>query len=98
MRFLEAVAGIGVASALLAAAASTAAREAPQPAKAEEAQAIISRACVACHDLGVLTQSSHSAEDWPILLQRMVSNGANLSPEDLKTVQDYLVATYAADH
>lgn len=99
MRFLKVVAGIGALSALLGAAASPAAQEAPaaKP-RAEDAQSIMNRACVACHDLGVLTQASHSAEDWPLVLQRMVTNGANVSPEELKTIQDYLVATYAADH
>lgn len=100
MRFLRFVAGVGVLSALLGAAVSTAAEEAPASAqpRIDDAQTIMGRACVACHDLGVLTQASHSAEDWPLILQRMVTNGANVSPEELKTIQDYLIATYAADH
>lgn len=65
---------------------------------AETPQAIMNRACVACHDLGVLTQTGHTAEDWPIILQRMVTNGANVSEAELKQIQDYLVETYSASH
>jgi cytochrome c5 len=69
-------------------AAGAAAPEAPQ--------AIVERACQACHDLGVITQASHTADEWPVILQRMRSNGANLTDAELKQVQDYLVKNYSA--
>lgn len=58
---------------------------------------ILETSCTGCHDLGVLTATPHTAEDWPVVLNRMVGNGLNITPEDMKTVQAYLVEHYSSE-
>ncbi|MDB5465689.1 MAG: cytochrome c [Phenylobacterium sp.] len=73
------------------------AASAPKAAATTEApEAVLKRACQACHDLGVITQSSHTADEWPAILQRMRSNGANVTDAELKAVQAYLIDNYSA--
>lgn len=102
MRFPSLAIGVGILVSAIGAATAQTPPPAPVPAPTakppEDATAIMNRACVACHDLSVLTQTPHTAEDWPMLLQRMVSNGALVSDAELKTVQDYLVANYSSSH
>ncbi|MDB5454683.1 MAG: cytochrome c [Caulobacter sp.] len=74
---------------------TTTAPPAAGAAPAEAPQAIVERACQACHDLGVITQASHTADEWPVILQRMRSNGANLTEAEFKQVQAYLVQNYS---
>jgi cytochrome c5 len=70
---------------------------APPPAMpARGGQEILEGSCTGCHDLGVLTATPHTAEDWPVVLKRMEGNGLNISPADLATVQAYLTEHYSA--
>ena len=59
---------------------------------------ILETNCAACHDMGVITATPHSAEDWPVVVQRMIGNGANLSTEDRATLEAYLINTYSTPH
>ncbi len=61
----------------------------------ETPKAIVERACVACHDLGTVTQAKHTAKAWPGVVMRMRNNGADLTDAEIKQVQDYLIKTYA---
>ncbi|RAK60566.1 hypothetical protein DJ021_12500 [Phenylobacterium hankyongense] len=91
-----------IAAALPAGAAqggSPPAPSAPAPkaaATTEAPEAVLKRSCQACHDLGVITQSSHTADEWPAILQRMRSNGANVTDAELKAIQAYLIDNYSA--
>jgi cytochrome c5 len=63
---------------------------------AETPKAIVERACVACHDMGTITQSRHAASEWPGVVQRMRGNGADLTDAEIKQVQAYLAKTYSS--
>ena len=63
---------------------------------AEAPKAIVERACVACHDMGTITQSRHTAGEWPSVVQRMRANGADLTDAEIKQVQAYLAKTYSS--
>jgi cytochrome c5 len=85
------------------AAASPPAAVAPAPvttvaSPARSGQQILDETCAACHDLGVLSATPHTAEDWPLVLQRMVGYGANLTDAEMKTLETFLIATYTAPH
>jgi len=105
---------VGIASAFVAmaavaapspSAAPTSAAQAPAPKAAQTSSAtarsgaeILETNCAACHDTGVITATPHTAEDWPVVVQRMIGNGANLSPEDRVTLEAYLINTYSTPH
>lgn len=75
----------------------TRAAEKPAPtATAEAPKAIFERACVACHDMSTITQSRHTANEWPSIVQRMRANGADLTDLEIKQVQAYLAKTYSS--
>lgn len=92
------VLGASIGSAATAVAAQTAPAAAPASSADTEAQAILTNTCTACHDLGVLTARPHRADEWPGILQQMISNGANLSDDQKKVLQTYLAANYSAAH
>jgi cytochrome c5 len=87
--------GLGLAATAVWAAAPQSSAPAAATVQAEAPQAIVERACQSCHDLGVITQARHSADEWPGVLQRMRSNGADLNGDELKQVQDYLAKNYS---
>lgn len=60
----------------------------------EPPDAIFVRACQSCHDLTVASKP-HTASEWPAILQRMRSHGADLTDEEVKTLQTHVINTYA---
>ena len=71
------------------ASSAVAASAAPDPGKP-----ILERVCQSCHDIGVLSQTPHTADEWPAIVQRMRSNGADLNSADAKLVVQYLQKAY----
>jgi mono/diheme cytochrome c family protein len=62
---------------------------------AEDAKALLQASCTGCHELSVVTEARHSEADWDATLNRMVGNGAVLTPEDIAKLKAYLSANYA---
>jgi len=56
---------------------------------ATEASAILTRRCEQCHDLERATTRT-SSEDWPTIIDRMMSLGASLTPAEQRTLLEYL--------
>lgn len=65
-----------------------------QPPPADAGKAIVSRACQSCHDLGMVSETRHTATEWKSVVQRMRANGADLSDDEAKQVQAYLTKVY----
>lgn len=68
----------------------------PADGAADPAKAIVERVCQSCHDIGVLSQTPHTADEWPAIVQRMRSNGADLNSAQAKLVVTYLQNNYVA--
>ena len=66
------------------------------PVAIDSAKPIVERVCQSCHDIGVLSQTPHTADEWPAIVQRMRSNGADLNSADAKLVVLYLQKNYVA--
>jgi competence ComEA-like helix-hairpin-helix protein len=62
-----------------------------------KAKAIVESACSECHGLDQVVQAGMSAADWKATVNRMVRKGANLSPEQVDTVAEYLAVYFTAD-
>src|SRR5579862_3561184 len=52
---------------------------------------IVQSACAACHSLGNITNSGHSPEDWKTTVAMMLNVGANVPPDKVDTVLNYLI-------
>jgi hypothetical protein len=51
---------------------------------------LVAAKCVACHDVSVITNQRNNADDWRNKVQRMGAHGAQVSPEEIDQIVDYL--------
>lgn len=58
--------------------------------------AIINEKCTRCHGIDRIKAAQHDAAGWQSTVNRMVTNGAQLTPEQQKAVIDYLANGGAA--
>src|SRR5258708_31101460 len=59
-----------------------------------EGKAIVQRTCVSCHALKVVTAKKASKEEWSVLVDQMVSRGADLNDNEIEIVVDYLAKNF----
>lgn len=57
-------------------------------------KAIVQRACVACHNIDVVTSKRANPQQWDQLVNQMVSRGADMSDEEIDVVIQYLSSHY----
>jgi virginiamycin B lyase len=57
-------------------------------------KATIEQACAGCHPLNMITNTGHTGEEWQLLLERMISVGAPVPPDQVSTVQEYLTKNF----
>ncbi len=55
---------------------------------------IVQSACAACHSLSNITTSGHSPEDWKTTVAMMLNVGANVPPDKVDTVLNYLIKNF----
>src|SRR5437899_9107293 len=68
-----------------------------QPAQAlpaGNAKAIVETACTTCHAATMITNTGHTPEDWKLLVERMVSAGAEVGQNQIATVTEYLAKNF----
>jgi mono/diheme cytochrome c family protein len=58
---------------------------------------LINERCGYCHTTNQVFAARKTAAEWPAVVQSMIARGAELSPEEQKVMDDYLVATLATD-
>lgn len=76
--------------------APAAAATAPAP-PAGPALVVINERCSACHSTASVFNQHRSADDWAATVQLMVDRGADLSPDDMNMVIDYLAANFGPE-
>lgn len=57
---------------------------------------IVQHACTGCHVLKVVTAKRASKEQWSVIVDQMMSRGAELEDEDVEIVVDYLSKNFGA--
>jgi len=62
-----------------------------------KAKPIVENACAECHGLDQVVSSGMSADDWRKTVNRMIRKGANVTPEQVDSVVDYLSVYFVAD-
>jgi mono/diheme cytochrome c family protein len=56
--------------------------------------ALMQQRCSACHSLSRVTSVQKTAAQWKSTVDRMVNNGARLSPAEEQTLVNYLAQNY----
>ena len=56
---------------------------------------LVQNICGGCHDLTPITDSvGFSKEDWTTVVEAMISMGANIKPEQVAVITDYLAKSF----
>jgi cytochrome c5 len=55
---------------------------------------LVETRCNLCHDLERVAAPKRHKADWPVIVANMVGWGATATPEEAKTISDYLVANF----
>lgn len=56
---------------------------------------LIQRSCVSCHDIYMIVGKRRARRDWGDILSRMADRGAEVTPEELQVIEEYLVANFS---
>ena len=65
-----------------------------RPLPAGGGKAIVETACTACHELTLITTAGHTPVDWKLLVERMVSAGAEVPKNQIAMVTEYLSKSF----
>jgi mono/diheme cytochrome c family protein len=57
-------------------------------------KAIVQRTCISCHALKVVTAKRASKEQWSVLIDQMISRGADLNDDEVEIIVNYLVKNF----
>jgi mono/diheme cytochrome c family protein len=57
---------------------------------------LINERCVSCHPVSTITAQRKDAMGWAVTLQQMADRGAEVSPEEMATIIEYLARTLPA--
>jgi cytochrome c5 len=55
---------------------------------------LVETRCNLCHDLERVTTAKRGTTQWPVIVANMVSWGATATPDEQKTITDYLAANF----
>ena len=55
---------------------------------------LVETRCNLCHDLERVAAPKRAKADWPVIVANMVGRGATATPEEAKTLSDYLAANF----
>jgi competence ComEA-like helix-hairpin-helix protein len=62
-----------------------------------KAKAIVEHECAGCHVLKVVTSKRASKEQWSVLVDQMISRGADVPDEEIETVVEYLAKNFGPE-
>lgn len=58
---------------------------------------ILQRSCVGCHDIYMITTKHKSREDWATTIEIMAARGAEITPEEMQIIEEYLSQNFSKD-
>lgn len=58
---------------------------------------IIKEHCTTCHSTTTIFSQHRTPDDWAATVQLMIDRGADLTPDDMNVVVDYLANNYPKD-
>jgi virginiamycin B lyase len=87
---IAAALALSAAVAVAAAVVPALAQDLPNGKGKEDVQMI----CTGCHDLSPITEGGFSKEDWNIVIQSMIQMGADIKPDQVIVLTEYLAANF----
>jgi cytochrome c5 len=55
---------------------------------------LVETRCALCHDLERISTAKRGKQAWPVIVANMVAWGATATPDEAKTMSDYLAANF----
>jgi virginiamycin B lyase len=55
---------------------------------------IVQSACAECHSLDLISRGGHTREEWQVVMDQMMADGAKVTKDQVPTVMDYLVKNF----
>lgn len=81
--------------ALLASAAPLVAQPPPGEPPPGPGLELIQRSCINCHDITMITSKRKTPDEWATLVGLMADRGAEVSPEEMQVIEEYLSQHFA---
>src|SRR5256885_6470319 len=67
---------------------------AQRPLPAGNGKAVVETACTTCHAITLISGTGHTPAEWKLLVERMVSAGAEVPKDQIPTVTEYLTKAF----
>ena len=58
---------------------------------------LIQRSCINCHDINMVLGKRKTADEWATILGMMADRGAEVSPDEMRVIEDYLARHFSAE-
>ena len=59
---------------------------------------LVENECTTCHAINMITDTGHTREDWKLVVERMVSAGAEIPKDKMPAVTDYLAKGFPEEN
>ena len=79
---------------LTTACSSAASSTTPVSTNSLDGAALVQERCSVCHPLSFVERSKHTASEWKLIVDTMISRGAKLNADEETLVVSYLASTY----
>ena len=57
---------------------------------------LIQRSCVSCHDIYMITSKRKTSEQWAEVMDLMAARGAEVTPDEMQIIQEYLTQNFSS--
>jgi hypothetical protein len=57
---------------------------------------LIKGSCVSCHDIYMITSKRKTPDEWAALVGLMADRGAEVTPEEMDVITEYLAQNYSS--
>lgn len=71
------------------------AEQAPDEPPAGPGLELIQRSCISCHDIYMITTKRKTPEQWADVMDLMAARGAEVSPEEMQVIEEYLSQNFS---
>jgi mono/diheme cytochrome c family protein len=85
---------IVLAGTLLASCGSSSSPATTSSGGSSDGQTLMQTRCSVCHSVDRVTSAHKTADQWKTTADRMISHGAQLTPQEEQTLIDYLTQNY----
>lgn len=57
---------------------------------------LLERSCVNCHDIYMIIGTRRAPRDWADIVNRMADRGAEVTPQELQVIEEYLATNFSS--